>query len=176
MALGIPSNCSVMRTLCRPPPDGPTTFVSRTALSHMRTVRSVSAGTGLQRAALLCLPCSGLHPAPVPAHAAANADGVVAEPSGVIGYEAKSVYKLLTVRHESGCVLGVRGVEVRGMEKGDQGCGEEGGGRHWRRVVCGAMPRRSHASPHAADIPQDPGYLADWTYGTDFQFLCLGTK
>ncbi|KAI7840176.1 hypothetical protein COHA_005959 [Chlorella ohadii] len=47
-----------------------------------------------------------------------NADGVVAEPSGVIGYEAKSVYKLLT----------------------------------------------------------DPGYLADWTYGTDFQFLCLGTK
>ena len=32
----------------------------------------------------------------------------------------------------------------------------------------------------ALDCPvpplQDSGYLADWTYGTDFQFLCMGSR
>lgn len=36
-------------------------------------------------------------------------------------------------------------------------------------------PSSPESSPLPSLFPQD-GYLAEWTYGTDWQFLCMGSK
>jgi hypothetical protein len=92
--------------------------------------------------------------------------------SDVIGYEAAAVYRLLTVSagmHADMLAAGQAGAPPATA----MGCGCAW---PWWPAPAAVNPEPCPAL-YCPVLPlQDGAYLAEWTYGTDFQFLCLGSR